>query len=316
MRRLPSLHALRAFEAASRLGSLVRAADELHLTPSAISHQVRALEDHFGRKLFAAGSRSRTLSDDGARLAAGLLQAFDAIETACGEVTPRASASTLAVHCAPSFAAKWLGPRLGRFIDRFPTISIRLSSGAGGYDLLRHEETDVAVVYGIRAEEPGLSFDPLGEEAVTALCTPALAERALAERAPAGRAGGHDRRAMMALPRIESSVSPIRWSDWFAANGLGRHPPTPLTGFDRGALVVSAAVQGMGVALESERFVQAELSAGQLVVLGGDRFRPIRRVLHHLVSRSGPQLPHRVRVFRTWLLEEVEADRGAGSRPG
>jgi LysR family transcriptional regulator, glycine cleavage system transcriptional activator len=137
--------------------------------------------------------------------------------------------------------------------------------------------------------------DLLGEENVTAVCSPSLA---------AGLAG-YSRRDMMALPLIESSVSPIRWSDWFAANGLGRHPQTPTTGFDRGALVVSAAVQAMGVALETERFVEAELASGQLVVLGEGQFRGIRRVLHRLLSRTGPHVPHRVRVFRSWLLEEV-----------
>ncbi len=303
MRRLPSFHALRAFEAAARLGSLARASEELHLTPSAISHQVRALEGYFGRPLFAPGSRSRVLSEDGARLAAGLLGAFDALETACAEVTPRASASTLFVHCAPSFAAKWLGPRLARFLARHPGLSIRLSSGTGGYDLLRHEETDVAVTYGDAAAVPGVALDPLGEEAVRALCAPALAGRLAGEP-------GEARRALLGLPLIESSVSPVRWSDWFAANGLGRHPPAPIAGFDRGALVVSAAVQGLGVALETERFVEAELASGQLVALGGERFRPIRRVLHHLVSRSGPHVPHRVRLFRAWLLEEV------GTAPG
>lgn len=303
MRRLPSFPALRAFEAAARLGSFVRASEELHLTASAISHQVRTLERHFGRPLFVEGQRTKVLTDDGARLAAGLARAFDAIEEACGEVAPRASASTLSVHCSPSFAAKWLGPRLGRFMERHPSVSIRLSSGAGTYDLLRHEATDAAILYGAAPSGPGLAVDPLGEEEVAALCAPALAETL-------PRAAGEGRRALMALPLIESSVSPIRWSDWFEANGLGRHPPTPATGFDRGALVVSAAVQGMGVALESERFVEAELAAGQLVRLGEGRFRALRRVMHHLVCRAGPQVPHRVRVFRSWLLEEVAAGGG------
>jgi DNA-binding transcriptional LysR family regulator len=302
VRRLPSIHALRAFEAAARLGSFVRGSEELHVTPSAISHQVRALEAYFGRRLFAAGSRAKVLTDDGARLAAALVHAFDAIETACAEVTPRTSASTLTVHCAPSFAAKWLGPRLAGFMALHPTISIRMSSGAGMYDLLRHEETDVAIVYGDVIAEPGVSVDPLGEETVTALCAPATAE-AMTD---------YGRRAMMGLSLIESSVSPIRWADWFAANGLGRHMQTPTTGFDRGALVISAAVQGMGVALETERFVEAELAAGQLVPLGGDRFRAIRRVLHHLLTRAGPHVPHRVRLFRAWLLKEV----GLATAPG
>ena len=295
MRRLPSFHALRAFEAAARLGSFVRASEELHITASAVSHQVRALEEYFGRPLFEAGSRAKVLTDDGARLSAGLVHAFDAMETACAEVTPKASASMLTVHCAPSFAAKWLGPRLSRFMERHHSISIRMSSGAGSYDLIRNEATDVAIVYGDVQVGAGISAEPLGEENVTAVCSPSLA---------AGLAS-YTRRAMMTLPLIESSVSPVRWSDWFAANGLGRHPQTPTTGFDRGALVVSAAVQAMGVALETERFVEAELASGQLVILGEGQFRAIRRVLHRLVSRTGPHVPHRVRVFRSWLLEEV-----------
>ena len=295
MRAVPSFHALRAFEAAARLGSFVRASEELHLTASAISHQIRALEAHFGRPLFIAGSRAKVLTEDGARLAAGLLRAFDAVEAACAEVTPRATATTLTVHCAPSFAAKWLGPRLAGFMAQHPLISIRMSSGAGSYDLVRNDGTDAAIIYGDVAVEAGLVAEPLGEESVSALCAPTLA------------AGLSDtsRRAMLALPLIESSVSPIRWSDWFAANGLGRHPQTPTTGFDRGALAVSAAVQGMGVALETERFVEAELASGQLVRLGGGQFRPIRRVLHRLLTRSGLQVPERVRVFRAWLLAEA-----------
>lgn len=300
MRILPSFHALRAFEAAARLGSFVRASEELHLTASAISHQIRTLESYFGRPLFVEGRRTKILTDDGARLAAGLAQAFDAIESACAEVTPRASASTLTVHCAPSFAAKWLGPRLSHFMELHPSIFIRLSSGAGSYDLLRNEATDLAIVYGNPPSAPGLLVDPLGEEDVMALCSPSLA----------ATVQSYDREGMMTLPLIESSVSPIRWSDWFEANGLGRHPQTPTTGFDRGALVVSAAVQNMGVALESERFVEAELASGQLVILGAGRFRATRRVMHHLLSRTGPQAPHRIRAFRSWLLKEVTAQPG------
>jgi DNA-binding transcriptional LysR family regulator len=295
MRSLPSFHALRAFEAAARLGSFVRASQELHITASAVSHQIRALEAYFGRKLFEADARQKRLTDDGARLSAALVPAFDAIESACAEVTPRASAATLTVHCGPSFAAKWLGPRLSGFMARHPAISIRLSSGAGSYDLLRNEATDAAIVYGDVRIGPGMSVDDLGEEEVTALCAPSLANTLR----------DFGRRNMMALPLIEASVSPIRWSDWFAANGLGRHPQSPATGFDRGALVISAAVQGMGVALETTRFAEAELATGQLVRLGEAKFRPLRRVLHRLLTRTGPHVPHRVRVFRSWLLEEA-----------
>ncbi len=265
------------------------------MTASAISHQVRALEDYFGRALFEVGSRPKMLTDDGARLSASLVHAFDAMETACAEVTPRTSASMLSVHCAPSFAAKWLGPRLAGFMRRHPSISIRMSSGAGTYDLIRNEATDVAIVYGDLPVGAGMASDSLGEEVVTAVCAPALAEQL----------PDYSRRSIKALPLIESSVSPIRWADWFVVNGLGQHPQVPTTGFDRGALAISAAVQGMGVALESERFIEAELASGQLVILGGGQFRAINRVLHRVLTRTGAHVPPRVRVFKSWLLEEV-----------
>jgi DNA-binding transcriptional LysR family regulator len=165
---------LRAFEAADRLGSFVRASEERYITASAVSHQVRGLEAYFGRKLFEADVRAKVLTEGGARLSAALVPAFDAIESACAEVTPRVSASTLTVHCGPSFAAKWLGPRLSGFMARHPAISIRLSSGAGSYDLLRNEPTDVAIVYGDVPIGPGMAVDDLGEEDVTALCAPSL----------------------------------------------------------------------------------------------------------------------------------------------
>ena len=288
MRRFPSFPALRAFEAAARLGSFKRASDELNLTPSAISHQIRALEAYFGLDLFLRDSRAKILTEDGGRLAAGLVQAFDAIDSACHSVAPRASATTLAVHCGPSFAAKWLGPRLAGFRAQHPSVAIRLSSGAGSYDLIRYPQTDVAIIYGDGPIGPGVTAIPLGEERVMAVCAPGLASAGVKN-----------------LALIESLVSPVRWSDWFAANGLGRQEPVPMTGFDRGALVIAAAVQGMGAALETERFMEAELASGQLVALGG--YQPIRCVLHRLLTRTGPALPQRVRLFRAWLLEELAA---------
>ena len=105
MQRIPSLHALRAFEAAARLGSFARASEELHLTPSAISHQVRALEQHLARALFMRANRQVILTPDGERLLAGLSPAFGIIQVVCAELSPRSQSHDLSVHCAPSFAA-------------------------------------------------------------------------------------------------------------------------------------------------------------------------------------------------------------------
>lgn len=292
MRRIPSFPALRAFEAAARLGSFARASEELHLTPSAVSHQIRALERWFGRALFRRANRQATLTADGQRLLAGLSSAFDAIEAVCAELSPPPP-SSLAVHCTPSFAAKWLGPRLPAFVETHPGIAIRLSTSADPLDLARHEEIDILIAYGRPPRGPGLTVESLGPEEIAALCTPEVARAA-------GWAG--------AFTRLDSSFSPIRWPDWFAHNGLP--VPTGASGaaFDRGSLVISAAVQGLGVALETLRFARDELAAGQLVRLGGGRFESLSRDLHFICYRERDGALEKIRAFRRWLLDvEVES---------
>ena len=294
MRRIPSFFALRAFEAAARLGGFSLAGAELHLTPSAVSHQIRALERHFGRALFVRGNRQVTLTADGERLLAGLAHAFDAIEAACAELTAPAAAETLSVHCAPSFASKWLGPRLPAFFQAHPAIGIRLSSGAGPYDLMRHEETDVLISYGAPPDRQGLATEPLGSEEVAALCAPEVARRALAEDG-----------SLNGLALLESSVSPVRWGEWFALNAIDAPRARVSSAFDRGALVISAAVQGLGVALETVRFAEEELAAGQLARLGAGRFESIRREMHFLTYRVSRKPPPKIRAFRDWLIAEA-----------
>lgn len=292
MRRIPSFPALRAFEAAARLGSFARASEELHLTPSAVSHQIRALERWFGRALFRRANRQATLTADGQRLLAGLSSAFDAIEAVCAELSPPPP-SSLAVHCTPSFAAKWLGPRLPAFVETHPGIAIRLSTSADPVDLARHEEIDILIAYGRPPRGPGLTVESLGPEEIAALCTPEVARAA-------GWAG--------AFTRLDSSFSPIRWPDWFAHNGLP--VPTGASGaaFDRGSLVISAAVQGLGVALETLRFARDELAAGQLVRLGGGRFESLSRDLHFICYRERDGALEKIRAFRRWLLDvEMES---------
>ncbi|MBE7197082.1 MAG: LysR family transcriptional regulator [Parafilimonas terrae] len=291
MRRIPSFPALRAFEAAARLGSFARASDELCLTPSAVSHQIRALERHLGRALFRRENRRATLTADGERLLAGLSRAFDTIEAACAELMPEAPAS-LSVHCTPSFATTWLGPRLPGFVAQNPGIAIRLSSGAEPLDLTRHPEIDVAIAYGRPPSGAGIAVESLGLEEIAALCRPDLAETDLTPEA-VGR-----------LTWLESSFSPVRWADWFALNGL---PPPRARGgpaFDRGSLVISAAVQGLGVALESLRFAHDEVESGDLVRLGGERYAAIRRDLHFLCWRTRDGAAPAVQRFREWIRGE------------
>ncbi len=298
MRRIPSFQALRAFEAAARLESFLLASLELHLTPSAISHQVRGLESHFGRPLFVRHNRQVELTPEGRRLLSQLTGAFNAIESACAELSPAPRKHGLAVHCAPSFASKWLGPRLPAFMQQHPAINLRLSASADPIDFARHDDIDLTIAYGRAPSGRGIVAEPLGTEQITALAAPALASRLDPDNLA----------SLIQLTLIESSVSPVRWQDWFTLNGL----QFPLGGarpaFDRGALVVSAAVQGLGVALETERFAQDELARGELVRVGEGRFRSVPREMHFLCYRAGQSDSPKIVAFRHWLLAAVKSD--------
>jgi DNA-binding transcriptional LysR family regulator len=295
MRRLPSFFALRAFEAAARLESFAAAAAELHLTPSAVSHQIRSLEGYFGRALFLRLHRRIEPTPDGARLLLHLSRTFDALEAACAELgrdgLAQTLAQTLALHCAPSFAAKWLGPRLRDFMRTHAEIDVRLTASADPIDLPRRQEIDILIAYGAPRARQGIVAEALGTEPVTALVAPAL------------RGAAPDR-----LVLIESAVNPVIWSDWFALNGLAMPKPARRPAFDRGSLAIAAAVQGIGAVLETTRFAEEELASGALVPLGGDAFRPVPRALHFLCYRQAQGGLPKVAAFRAWLFAALRQD--------
>lgn len=297
MRRLPSFFSLRAFEAAARLGSFKRAGEELSQTPSAISHQVRALEAWFGRPLFARQTRRVTLTAEGRRLIDGLTPAFDRIEEVCGELRPSGQKLELAVHCAPSFAAKWLSPRLGHFMQAHPGITIRMSSTAEPADLRRDEAPDIDIAYGVPPAQPGVVVEALGREATVPMCSPRLIEE-------------HGALAPADLARftlIDSQLNPVQWADWCALNGIkltDRARPS----FDRGSLAIAAAADGLGIALETTRFAQGELDRGTLVVLDGPGFRRIERETHFLCYRKAERDSRQIAAFREWVAAELAAD--------
>jgi LysR family transcriptional regulator, glycine cleavage system transcriptional activator len=294
MRNLPPLAALIAFEAAARHESFLAAANELHLTPSAVSHQVKNLEVWCGRRLFVRATRRLFLTEDGRRLLQELGPALDAIHEACTALRPAARRAHLAVHCAPSFAAKWLGPRLPQVLQAHPTLTIRLSSGPDPVDFIKAPEIDLHIAYGEPPEAPGVVVEDLGPEITAPLCSPKLL--------PADRPIEPDLLGEAVL--IESQLNPIRWSDWCRRNGV--KPSTRARpSFDRGALAVAAAVDGLGVALETVRFAETELQRGTLVALDGPGFQTIRRPLHFVryreIDRNHPDL----RTFLGWLKAEL-----------
>jgi LysR family transcriptional regulator, glycine cleavage system transcriptional activator len=293
MRKIPNFVLLRAFEAAARLESFTLAASELHLTPSAISHQVRALESLFAKPLFNRLHRRVELTPEGRRLFEGLTRVLDALEASCAEVSLAPSGQVLSLYCAPSFAVKWLGPRLPRFSIECPGITIRMTSGAEPMDLLRAREVDVAISYGYALERPGVDVLPLGQEFIVPLCSPSLLDKTYSSSA-----------LVSTLTLIDSQLSQVTWLDWFALNSLA-FPARVCQSFDRAALAISAAADGMGVALESTRLAEKELARGELVELGAGDFQRIAKETHFLSQRANERNVEKIRLFRQWLLVEL-----------
>ena len=295
MDRFPSFLALRAFEAAARCGGFTAAGQELNLTPSAISHQVRALETYFGRPLFSRQGIRVVLTEGGLHLAEDLASAFGLINTACGNFVATSSREQLAIHCSPSFASKWLGPRLPDFMREYPAIALRVSSGADPVDLKHNDSLDLVISYGAAVSRPGLVVESFGPEDILALCTPEIAARCDVSSPGIGEW------------LIDSSVNPVGWNDWFALNGLPRPTAARRPTFDRGALAVSAAAQGVGIALESRCFALDELAKGALIEWGKGHYKRVVRELHFLSYREMQRNSAPIVAFRTWLRDALHA---------
>jgi DNA-binding transcriptional LysR family regulator len=291
MRRLPPLERLRTFELAARLQSFALAAQSLHLTASAVSHQIRDLERHFGRALFERSHRRVQTTPEGRRLQESLARVFDALEAACAELALPQQDQVLAVHCAPSLAIKWLGPRLQGFLGAHPGLNVRLTTGAEALDLGVVREVDVVLSYGAPpVERPGVDVAPLAPERIVPLVAPSRVPR---------RASAAD--LVQQLTLIDSTLSPVTWPQWFERQGLPL-PAGPRPAFDRAAMAIAAAADGLGVALESTRLAARELERGELIELGAKRFEVLTRSVHFVGVRRSDRSRPAVGSFVDWVL--------------
>lgn len=302
-RRLPPLNGLRALEAAARRLSFTRAAEELSVTPAAISHQIRELEARLETPLFRR-ARHGLEPTEPLRLALPLLRdGFDRLEEAAARL--RAGPRSLTVSAAPSFAAKWLVPRLERFNAVHPGLDLRLQAS---HELASFagDGVDVALRYGA-GRYPGLVVRRLMGEAMFPVCAPALLERAAPLRAPVDLA----RHTLLHVDwRGESEFTPS-WRMWLRAAGVEGVDPEPGPRFDMESLALEAAAGGQGVALASGAVVAGDLASGRLVrafpALGGRESAFCYWVVHPPRKAEDPA----VAAFVAWALEQAETD-GAG----
>lgn len=291
------LSALRAFEAAARTGSFRAAAEGLNLTPSAVSHAIRGLERSLGTALFVREGRSIRPTEEGESLMRHVERGFGELQLGLGSVSARAGRHLLRLHCAPSIAAQWLVPRLRRFLDETKGLEVRIAAGTD-YTRFQADEFDADIVYGppppsyYGPAHRGLAMLPLGTEVVTPLCAPALAERV---RAP---------QDLLAHTLIESDNKRVRWPDWFAANALAAPEPRGPR-FDRSFLSLSAAAEGLGVALESTRLAGRELASGRLVRPLQGACEDVVYTGHWLVMPRAKRYARPVVLLAGWLGKEL-----------
>ncbi|HEU4844386.1 MAG TPA: transcriptional regulator GcvA [Burkholderiaceae bacterium] len=291
-RRLPNFSALRAFEAAARHQNFSRAAEELHLTHGAISHQVRALEEELGTSLFVRNGRHVTVTADGLRFAGQLGKAFSDIATAADALRPASASRRLTVSSIPSFAARWLAPRLGQFIDQHPDVEVVLQASGQLQDLVR-DAVDVGIRFG-RGHYPGMVVQRLMGDVYYPVASPSYR---------GGRLPATPQELEQAC--LLRSVEP--WTPWFRAAGLALAEPSGGVMFEDLSMLVRSAVDGNGVALVRHVVAMQEIASGQLVRLF-DIATPCPDE-YYFVSPPAAAVKPQVQAFRAWLLAEIDKFR-------
>jgi LysR family transcriptional regulator, glycine cleavage system transcriptional activator len=301
-RRLPSLNALRAFEAAARHLSFTKAAEELHVTQAAISHQVKTLEEQLGLPLFRRLNRRLLLTDAGQVYASDLTRTFDGIAEATERIASARSGGSLRISTLPSMAAKWLLPRLSRFRARYPEVDVLVSASHGLVDF-RRDDVHLAVRYG-KGNYPGLETVLLMDDEIFVVCSPQVLASGPPLRDP------EDLKHHTLLHDSSLEAGRRDWRAWLERIGVEGVDPDRGPGFSDSNLILEAVMAGEGVALTRRSLAAADLAAGRLAI----PFGPITPATNHyyvVYPRANAELP-KVRAFTQWLLDEVAADRSAG----
>lgn len=291
-RRLPPLNALRFFEAAARQRSFVRAAEELHVTPAAVSQQIKLLEDHLGVALFKRG-KTLVLSDAASDVLDTVSEAFDQLERAMLKIRSGSTTGPLIVSAPPAFAARWLIPRMDDFHSRHPDVEIHLLATRRPVDFSM-EDVDVAIRFGAGVH-PGLNTERLMPETIVAVAAPGLAASI---RIPADLA-----RANL----IEDDWHIMRgafpeWETLLATLGVV-DVPLNIRRFGDADLAIQAAITGLGVTQAWHSLVMNDMKAGRLIQVLNHAIPT--DLGYHLVMPQNRTMLSKVAAFRAWLFEQA-----------
>ncbi|PWK68221.1 LysR substrate-binding domain-containing protein [Aminobacter sp. AP02] len=285
------LNGLRAVESVARGGSLVKAAEELGVSVSAVSQQITRTERQLGRAIFRRSGSGLVLTAFGVTFTARLTAGFQEISRAV-TLADEANSKMLVVSVAPAFASRFLVPRLARFNQRFPDLKLRIDASTGLVDL-DHSDVDLAIRMG-DGKWPGVRAELLLAQEVFPVCAPALASRL---KSPCDIAQ---------LPVIADESTMISWERWFEAAGLRPYPILPAgPAFTDPILGIDAAIAGQGVALAWQLLSADALADGRLVAPFG--ITVASGLGYYLVTSATERPPRKVRDFSGWLSEEIAA---------
>jgi LysR family glycine cleavage system transcriptional activator len=302
-RALPPLNALRAFEAAGRHLSFSRAADELNVTPAAVSHHIKGLEERLGVQLFRREARRLLLTDAGQRALPGVRDGFERLAAALAELEPAADSRILTVSAVPSLSAKWLVPRLERFRQRAPELDVRLDVTGHVVDFQHDPDIDVAIRYG-RGHYPGLEIEKLVDGDTIPVCSPGL----IAQGPPLTQPDDL-RHYTLIHTRWGSGETDPAWSEWLAGAGAGDIDASRGPRFNHAEYAVQAAIDGQGVVLAARVLVEDDLAAGRLVTPFDWTGQTPESCAYYIVAPPARMRLPRVRAFRAWLLDEMAGAR-------
>ena len=288
-KRLPSLNALRVFVAVARSGGVSRAAEELNLTHSAVSHQIRSLQSELGVTLFEKSGRGLMLTEQARAYVQRIESAFKEIEEATLEVTTH-NRHRLRISTIPSFAARWLLPRLGDFIATCPDVDVEVQSSHRAADV-KGGEVDIGIRFDT-GPHPGLYSERLMRDWLFPVCSPEFAKKyALC-----------DTSGIDGVPLMHSEREP--WSSWFPAAGIVADEPEHGILFNDSALMLQAAAAGQGLCLARQSIVYDELQSGRLV-------RPFSTYVespfsYFFVCRREKLASPPIAAFRTWIVRQIK----------
>ena len=296
-RRLPPLNALKAFETAARHLSFTKAAEEMYVTQAAISHQIKALEDHLGLKLFMRKNRSLLLTEEGQSYFLDIKEIFLQLHESTEKLLARGAKGSLTVSLQPSFAIQWLVPRLNQFSEQHPDIDVRIKAVDLDEGSLT-DDVDVAIYYG-RGSWRNLHADKLHTEYLLPVCSPLLLNSSKPLQEPTD----------LQYHNLLHDGSRRAWKAWFTTQNFKHFNVNQGPIFSHSSMVLQAAIHGQGVALAHNVLARPDINSGRLIV-------PFNHVLiskdaYYLVCRESQTELGKITAFRQWMMSMVEAEQAA-----